>query len=53
MPGEFEPGMVFCVESYVGSAADGQGVKLEDEFLITDTGVERISSYPFDARLSS
>ena len=43
--------MVFCIESYVGSSAFGQGVKLEDEFLITATGAERISRYPFDPRL--
>ena len=43
----FEPGMVFCVESYVGSEATGQGVKLEDQLLITDTGVEVMSTLPF------
>lgn len=47
----FEPGMVFCVESYVGSAVSGQGVKLEDQVLITSTGVEVMSTIPFDARL--
>lgn len=47
----FEPGMVFCVESYVGSEAAGQGVKLEDQVVITETGVEVMSTYPFDQRL--
>ncbi len=47
----FEPGMVFCVESYVGSASSGQGVKLEDQLLITDTGVEVMNDYPFEERL--
>jgi Xaa-Pro aminopeptidase len=47
----FEPGMVFCVESYIGSAVSGQGVKLEDQLLITDTGVEIMNDYPFEARL--
>lgn len=47
----FEPGMVFCVESYIGSAESGQGVKLEDQLLITETGVEVLSDYPFDDRL--
>ncbi len=47
----FEPGMVFCVESYIGSARSGQGVKLEDQLLITDTGVAVMSDYPFDERL--
>ena len=49
--GPLEPGMVFCIESYIGSSQLGQGAKLEDEFLITTTGAERISQYPFDPRL--
>lgn len=47
----FEPGMVFCVESYIGSTASGQGVKLEDQLLVTETGVEIMSDYPFEERL--
>ncbi|HAP74668.1 MAG TPA: peptidase M24 [Acidimicrobiaceae bacterium] len=47
----FEPGMVFCVESYIGSRASGQGVKLEDQLLITETGVEIMNDYAFDDRL--
>ena len=47
----FEPGMVFCVESYIGSATSGQGVKLENQLLITDTGVEIMTDYPFEDRL--
>jgi Xaa-Pro dipeptidase len=51
--GALEPGMVICVESYVGSPADGEGVKLEDQFLITDCGHERMTTLPFDKRLSA
>ena len=47
----FEPGMVFCVESYVGSATTREGVKLEDQLLITETGTEVMNRYGFDARL--
>jgi len=47
----FEPGMVFCVESYIGSERSGQGVKLEDQLLITETGVEVMNDYPFEERL--
>lgn len=50
--GMFEPSMVVCVESYIGCAESQQGVKLEDQFLITDTGAERLGSYPFSATLS-
>jgi Xaa-Pro aminopeptidase len=49
----FEPGMVFCVESYIGSTSSGQGVKLEDQLLVTETGVEIMSDYPFEERLLS
>jgi Xaa-Pro dipeptidase len=51
MTGEFEPGMVLCIESYIGEPGAAQGVKLEDQFLITAEGVERLTSYPFDRRL--
>ncbi|WP_428642735.1 M24 family metallopeptidase [Roseibium sp.] len=49
--GLLEPGMVVCVESYVGRHGGHEGVKLEEQLLITDTGFERLSSYPFDERL--
>jgi Xaa-Pro dipeptidase len=53
LPGHFEPGMVICVESYVGDPATRQGVKLEDQFLITGDGAERLTNTPFDERLDS
>ena len=28
-----------------------EGIKLEDQCLITETGFERMTTYPFDARL--
>lgn len=46
-----EPNMVICVESYVGSVTAGQGVKLEDQYLITGTGAERMTILPFDTAL--
>ncbi|NKB54202.1 MAG: M24 family metallopeptidase [Rhizobiaceae bacterium] len=45
--GEFEAGMVICIESYIGEEANSEGVKLEDQFLITPTGVDRMTNYPF------
>ena len=47
-----EPGMVICLESYIGSKASGQGVKLENQYLIHATHVECMSRYPLDLRLS-
>jgi hypothetical protein len=43
--------MVVCVESYIGCPSSQQGVKLEDQFLITDSGAERIGSYPLASAL--
>ncbi len=51
--GVLEPGMVVCVESYVGRHGGHDGVKLEEQVLITETGHECLSSYPYDPRLSS
>jgi Xaa-Pro aminopeptidase len=52
LPGDIEPGMVLCVESYIGDPNSAQGVKLEDQFLIHTDHVEKLSNYPFDARLA-
>ena len=49
--GVIEPGMVLCVESYIGEVGGLEGVKLEDELVITDRGAERISRFPFDDQL--
>ena len=51
--GHLEPGMVLCVESYVGRLGGHEGVKLEDQVLITATGHERLSIFPRDERLSA
>ena len=46
--GVFVPGMVMCVESFIGVEGGREGVKLEEQVVITETGVERMSSYPFE-----
>jgi Xaa-Pro aminopeptidase len=46
--GVFEPGAVICVESYIGSDGGHEGVKLEEQILITEDGYEQLSSYPLD-----
>jgi len=50
--GELEANMVLCVESYVGREGGEEGVKLEDQVLITTDGPVTLSNYPFDSRLS-
>ena len=49
--GDLVPGAVISVESFVGSEHGGPGVKLENMYLITATGAERLSSYPFEEEL--
>ncbi|MEO1780416.1 MAG: M24 family metallopeptidase, partial [Pseudomonadota bacterium] len=46
-----EPGMVLCVEALVGEEGGDFSIKLEDQVLITETGYELLSTYPFDERL--
>ncbi|MFM8867916.1 MAG: M24 family metallopeptidase [Ilumatobacteraceae bacterium] len=52
LPGEMLPGMVLCIESYIGDPVTRQGVKLEDQFFIHADHVERLSRYPLEARLT-
>ena len=47
MEGRFEPGMVVCVESLVAEEGS-EAVKLETQVLITETGAERLDSFPFE-----
>ena len=49
--GIFEPGMIMCVESYAGSPGGKEGVKLEQQILITEDGPEILSDMPFDDEL--
>jgi Xaa-Pro aminopeptidase len=49
--GVLEPGMMLCVEAYVGEVGGREGVKLEDQVLITETGCENLTACPFDEKL--
>jgi Xaa-Pro dipeptidase len=53
LAGQLEPGMMICIESYIGWDRSNEGVKLEDQFLITQSGALRLSQYPFDDRLGT
>ncbi len=46
-----EPGMVICVEAYIGKQGSADGIKLEDQVLITEDGFENLTRFPFDERL--
>ena len=45
--GELEPGMVVCVESLIAEAGS-ESIKLETQVLVTETGYERLDSFPWE-----
>ncbi|MEM7491109.1 MAG: dimethylsulfonioproprionate lyase DddP [Pseudomonadota bacterium] len=57
VPGAFdayvlESGMCLCVEALVSPEGGDFSIKLEDQVLITEDGVENLTRYPFDPRLT-
>lgn len=49
--GVIEAGMMLCVEAYVGEVGGPDGMKLEDQVLVTESGVENMTRCPFDPLL--
>ena len=49
--GIFEPNMTICVESFIGADSGGEGVKLEQHCLVTDSGLRALSEFPFEQSL--
>ncbi len=49
--GVLEENMVVCVESFIGSEHGGEGVKLEEQVLVTREGYQLMSTFPFEERL--
>lgn len=45
--GLFEENMVVCVESYIGAKGGAEGIKLEQQVLISAHGCEPLSGYPW------
>ena len=45
---QFEENMVVCVESYIGEKDAKEGAKLEDQYLVTNNGLELLSSIPLN-----
>lgn len=50
--GEFQSGMVICIESYMGAVGERDGVKLEQQILIQDDGYELLTTYPYEELLN-
>ena len=49
--GSFLPGMALCVEAYVGAVGGQEGVKLEEQVVVTETGCKPLSHYPYEKAL--
>ncbi len=47
-----EPGMTLCVEALVSPEGGDFSIKIEDQVLITETGFENLTRYPFDPALA-
>ena len=43
--------MTLCAESFIGHEQGSEGVKLEQQVLVTETGFELMSTFPLDERL--
>lgn len=46
--GVYEAGMVVTVESYMGAVGEPNGVKIEQQMLITEDGAEQLSQFPYE-----
>ena len=46
--GVFEENMVICVESYIGEVGEREGVKLEDQYLVTTKGLKLLTKHPLN-----
>ncbi len=43
--------MTLCAESYLGEVDGPDGVKLEEQILVTETGYRQLGSFPFEENL--
>ena len=48
---ELQAGMVVCIESYMGPKGERDGVKIEQQVLITDDGYELLTTFPYEESL--
>ena len=49
--GVLEENMAICVESFIGSEHGGEGVKLEEQLVVTRDGYQLMSTFPFEDEL--
>ncbi|MEO6625889.1 MAG: Xaa-Pro peptidase family protein [Burkholderiaceae bacterium] len=49
--GILEPGMVISIESYIGENDGPEGVKLENQYAVSETSLLPMCKYPFEERM--
>ena len=49
--GVIEAGMTICIEAYCGREGGSEGVKLEEQVLVTKNGFEVLTQFPFEQLL--
>ena len=49
--GILQAGMVITIESYMGPKGERDGVKLEEQVLVTEGGYEMLSGFPMEEAL--
>jgi len=49
--GVIEAGMVLCIESFIGAVGEPDGVKLEQQVLVTEDGYRIMSTFPLEESL--
>jgi Xaa-Pro aminopeptidase len=49
--GMLEENMTICIESYIGEEGGVEGVKLEQQVLVTRTGCQVLTTFPFEDTL--
>jgi Xaa-Pro aminopeptidase len=49
--GVLEEDMTVCIESYIGEDGGTEGIKLEQQVLVTRNGCQLLSTYPFEESL--
>ncbi|MEM6479913.1 MAG: M24 family metallopeptidase, partial [Pseudomonadota bacterium] len=49
---ELEPGMTLCVEALIAEEGGDFSIKLEDQVLVTESGFENLTQYPWDVALT-
>ncbi len=46
LDGTVEENMTLCVESFIGPEGSGEGVRFEEQLLVTATGTKMLSMFP-------